>query len=389
MIQVQCFLRRAATPFWHAQSCTIVGAELAKRGGDRPSIVAVYDAAEKLSVLKLWLTEPTDDTHWQINGIDLKTMVMTEMPMPASPSGEYVSGAYYECIVDSLDMRHLLVGLPDWTDMCIEVRFDPATWRGRIEDIPEWMGRVNWIEITPPHIIGGGPHVIRMEAPDLGPGENLPPMIRINGVWCYLYPSFDRQDRDGTWIYGGRWNLVADPRDLDMIRSYGHDIQMDKEPVPPRSRSGVRRLHRALPDGLDSTTYDAWLADVATLEQSILGITNAQGQLDLHQHKLRQLRAGQRHLEGLVNRRYRRRPKEAQAHTQKQWLEALKDDYAVDWARKAQDVISQVAITIKDCQRYDEYIEDRYEAYEAALDRCESREAEYADEIKSLWRISC
>ncbi len=277
-------------------------------------------------------------------------------------------------------------------DACVETVFRPdprsehLAWRGSTAGWPEWMD-ARAITITPPRT-GGGHHCLDLHAP--GVRHDRAPMIRVNGVWCWCCPVGGQA--------GHHW-LTCDPEDMHEIRAYGEDlaaedIELANEPVPPRTQTAVRALHLLLTcgdrygPGMDHDMYRGWMADVREIERALIGMTGAQGQVDVYRSMQDRCASEVVRLERLCRSRYGRRPAAYRDYAFSAWVSEVgaSDKKVSGWMYNAGENSKGEATARGRADRLDARVAEQREKYDAAITRCLQREAEYADAIDILYR---
>ena len=276
-------------------------------------------------------------------------------------------------------------------DACVETVFRPderdpkhLKWIGDVSAWPEWMD-AREVKVSPP-TTGGGGHGLDLHAPGLR--YDRAPMLRVNGVWVWFVPLGSRP---------GHHMGVCDTVDLPEIRGYGEDleaadIEMPNHPIPPRAQVSVRKMHLLLQDprdrygpGMDAAMYRPWMADVRAIERAVMGISSAQGQVDIYcEMDERDLSAALR-MRDCIDCRYRRRPPAYKDYSLDEWMEELNDPKLNGWKNRI-EVCKKAARqsgTRADSIRHS--IEKLRAQYDAAIGRCVEREEEYADLIQVLY----
>ena len=276
-------------------------------------------------------------------------------------------------------------------DACVETVFRPderdpkhLKWIGDVSAWPEWMD-AREVRISPPQT-GGGHHGIDLHAPGLR--YDRAPMLRMNGVWCWFVPIGSRP---------GHHMGMCDTVDLPEIREYGEDLaaadlELPNEPIPPRAQVSIRKMHLLLQapgdkygPGMDAAMYRPWMRDVRAIERSVMGLSSAQGQVDIYGEMCdRDLSAAIR-LDGLIEARFRRRPPAYKDYSLGDWEEELNDPKIKGW-RSRIDVCKKASRQSGARAASIQASIDKLRAqYDAAISRCVEREEEYADLIQVLY----
>lgn len=378
-VTVECRFELARYPFWVARGPVKSSRPLADRGPDKAPVVAVRNPQKPDYRIKIWWQNPAAETAvLQLNG---QTVHLQDRG--AGLQQGHVDGTVLQRILDFDPDAPDLVDLPPdslYLDGCIETRFDPGhtdrhgRWLGDTRDFPEWMG-ADCIAVQPPQT-GGQWHDIALRAAGLRGGRRLP-LLRVNGVWCWVYPIGNRPD----------WHtLLCDPQDLDLVRGYGAEggaAEMENAPVPPRTRQQIRLLHLAV--HLSRTEYFAWTADVQRLQECVMGMAGAQGQVDVNQGIARNCIAQATHAEKLIQARYRRRPAARRAQQYEQWYVGSDDPRVEAWRTTMHARREDARAVNARIERMQNHIATARRVYADALTRCEDREHQYADPIAEMY----
>ena len=276
-------------------------------------------------------------------------------------------------------------------DACVETVFRPderdrenLKWIGDVSGWPEWLD-AREVRITPQYT-GGGGHGLDLHAPGLR--YDRAPMLRVNGVWCWFVPIGGRP---------GHHMGMCDTVDLPEIREYGEDLaaadlELPNEPIPPRTQTAVRKMHRLLQPpgdkygaGMDAEMYRPWMADVRAIERAVMGISQAQGQADIYREMDdRDLTTALR-LRDCIDCRYRRRPPAYRDYTLDDWMAELNDPKLNGWRGRIKACKKAARRSGERADSIQESIENLRAQYDAAIGRCVEREEEYADLIQVLY----
>ena len=291
-------------------------------------------------------------------------------------------------IADAVDRA----GDVDPIDACVETVFYPnensehLDWGADTSDFPEYMD-ADSIQVTPPRT-GGGAHGLKIFARD---GlEVFTPWVRVNGIWCRCIPVLNK---DRHW-------LVTDPEDLNEIREYGHDINgmditMPNEPIPPRHKAGVLKLHYALANGirrygapgLPRKLLEEWLDDVQIIKRALLAMSMAMGQYDVHAETRDLKSRGINKYEAMIRSRFGRRPPAYKKYDYNEWTNEMQgaDPTISEWITRQNHHSRAMS---EASNRADKYWDATHEArtkYNDALIRCKEREDTYAAIIRVLY----
>ena len=283
---------------------------------------------------------------------------------------------------------------PDgFLDVCIETTFDEDSrasyyrWTGNVANFPEWMGDVNSISVTPPQT-GGGWHDVRLDAPDADLVNKGVVSLRLNGVWMYVMPIADVTDENNHIRFGGRYSLICDPEDLEEVRSYGQGlasvVELDDEPMAPRSRAMVRKVHHAVAGGISDSVYWEWLAAIKKLVDSVCGMAATQGQVDYYSSSAQRNLNRSNHYLRLVTKYYNKRADAYKDYTVKAWVDEAGDRNVKSWWNSHRSLNSASEDSQRNADRLSQIVSDRRQIHDEALAKCEEFEALYSDGIKYL-----
>lgn len=373
--------RRASFPFWEGVSAD--APFLAERGRGRKSIVAVYNRGTGDIRLKLWIT----DTLLSLAiGEDLRVSLNGEIVELADQENGFFQGR-----IPAAEMRRILDGPPldlsaadenyepgPYRDACVETVFAPGSrvyhaWQADVSEFPRWL-RAKSISITPTHP-GGGPWgaTLRTDIPEHRAADVQ--MLRVNGVWGQATPVIDHYDASGQGEFRGTFQVSFDPDMIEEIRQYGHGElaapPLDDAPIPPRSQAALARLREIA--HIPPVDYLTWRRDIRALRTSLIGLVYGAGQADVHNRILRtyagQLRYAER---GIARAEAAANPPTDPADI------AEAREKATYWRAKLSGQQQRVA-------DLETKLDKSREAYDAALARCETREAAYADAIPAMY----
>ena len=380
-IKIKAKFERRGFPFWSCPNPETEGATFKDRGGRSHSLVGVYNPGRNDKRLKIWLDEPNASSVFEINGY--KFLV------------PHVRDGFHQGHVNGTDLHNLLRGvaiedvnlfgenarqlhLPndDFQDFCVETRFEEGgkygALVGSVEAWPEWL-KAESISITPPRTSGGW-HCITFDTGHTDrrfPGKL--PWLRVNGIWCYASPT--SEPVGNQYDFRGKFLLLCDPDDMNIIRSYGKDIAgditLENEPLIPRDRNWMRLIHRILDAGLSREEWLGWNDDLKKLRNAIRGMCQAQGQADFYTSAIEGNRSRAAHYERAVQRRLK-------------YTEGVKDRHVRSYEHKANVAREYEQKNTLRLEDYNKYVDKHREAHEAALAACEAREAKYAAEIADI-----
>lgn len=380
---------RMSNGFWHLRNFSVgdSGLALAHRPNNAPKVVAKFDAGRSDFRIKFFVDTDMDSVAVVLNGFKMhaeRRVFTNSWHTAAFPDGRTLWGILNGRTPvrdDSEEGDDRGDGNEEendeFLDVCFETRFDPSNtdkagrWRGNPGDLPAWM-RAEEIAITPPRT-GGGPHHVELRAGGILRDDVK--LLRVNGVWMIAWPLGERQ---GTWL------LQADPLEMEAIRDYMNssdsaEVEPD-EPMPPRSRAAVRRIHRDV--GLTRGDYYAWTGAVRDINNCIMAMSTTQGQIDYYERKTVRCYAAARRYEGLMNKYWLKDTRGEVAL--KDYIDASPRDEIRKWHRlgslaaEAADKASERAGQL--AGRCDEL----RHTYEEAMETAMKFEAEYAPVIRYM-----
>ena len=369
-------------PFYEGVGVPVVeGATLAKRSGGKPSIVFVSNPQYSDYRPKLWFVETDLSGMFDING-EYYTLA-------------HLGNGFYTGKVDGAKLHNTIKWKPSededsddesynpgpYLDGCIETQFAPiradrpwdGMWRGSVENFPDWM-QAESIEASPPNTGGQGPYII-LNAPGLKK-YNIH-TLRVNGQWLGVSGK-------------GPYYLHGTPDEVDAARDYGQDLdiehlELENEPIRPRTHYWVRQLSRSLPRGLPENVYWEWTGAVRKLWGVQFGISTQIGQARharyWEQHHLKR----KAQLERCISTRFNKRTAAFADYSREQWVNEVQDKYVKKWAYE----IGQLNQGIEKCRQRAEPMEAKAEQleeqYADLLETITGYEERYEDAIRYLF----
>ena len=272
-------------------------------------------------------------------------------------------------------------------DACIEGTFDSGRrdrnghWIGTFEDLPAWMGDDVAVTIAEPDEDDCA-HIV---APEVVP-EDMPPWMRVNGVWMLVQP-------DGTRGRAGHYWLYADPHDIAAARGYDGTILPNDDTLPIRSRTEVRKLFTILYPrlGYDRPTkehgddYIAWRDAAKTIEYGIGGLCQAHRQARYYRIRECESANASERKNRLAQNRYARRAKAYEEYDFEAWLDETKDKYATKWVYEADRAKNSAYTCTTRAEHIEEGIATKRAEVEAAEEVAARLEAKYADLIRTMY----
>jgi len=350
------------------------------RGPGRPVVVGVNDGGGDQRQ-KLFLDRTDLDGEFVINGVAVN--------LPHRGDG------LYQGDVGRASNRRIMYEGPNVTmgtsdeprDYCIETRFDTDTFSrshnghpGDVTGFPEWM-MVTDIVVTA-EVNGSGPCVYLSTDLDAKHPHFADMLhgVRINGVWCTGMP----------FQTGGEVHLMfpVTPDDAREIRGYGDgltDLDMPDETRPIRTRHLVRALWnhlkaRGLQGGMDAWE---WRDDVMKMQYRVMGMGVAYGQWSVFNRKLDEVKGRIRHWEGLMVRRYQKRPKAYESYSMDAWINEVGGAPAY-WRRRVDELRGVSSDIAGDLTRFNEAYMRQLRDYQERLARVEKREERWAAAIAEI-----
>ena len=279
-------------------------------------------------------------------------------------------------------------GIDDSDDFCVETRFDLDAHGGRfgwhpgdVTGFPSWI-QATGIYVAPADCSGAGGVQITTDLPRLRLAEIH--QLRINGIWLIGWPHVDRE--------GNRSMLFsALPYDLAEIRGYGDgltDLTMENEVQPPRTGPAVRAVCIHMRDmgmSVDDIPYAEWRADVVNLGGRVHGAAMAWGRVKYHTRRADECADRAAHYHGVLNRRFKRRSAAFADYTLDKWVDEVGGQARI-W-RAHLGTLAEAERGERNraahySARYDALVDD----HAAILDRCEEREAKFAESIAFMAR---
>ena len=257
-------------------------------------------------------------------------------------------------------------------DMCVTSPFEPgesewSAWEGDVSSWPPWM-MASSLSSTPPKT-GGGAHGMRLVAHGLRGAFH----IRINGVWCWGVPIHGEG--------GGSFMLSCDPADLLEVREWDGE-ELDWEPVPPRSRGSVRALHH-LVGGLPEVVYWMWTRAVREIDETLMGMTVAQGQVDYHDNALARDTATRDRLQACLASSFKKRPRAYRDYDINDWLDEV-GGKPMEWQGRISTIEGSLSKLVSRREKIAERVSVLRLRHNVALERCLQLESEYAPAIAVL-----